>query len=329
MKGGRSTHAAILLTVVLSLFLGAGVLLLFSGPPLRKVFPKWSPLDPDAPFQPAKFHLVLTSCFRPQGGRIISTALLSAWLNDAQPHTVTIVWCKHYNASFEMLSLYQNLKYSNRLRVIHVPDHMQEGMTSHYYTALRVPEMLRQTDIPLIVCEEDVFFAPDFNRKLQTAISLIKGRAGGKPYFINLYNPGLTGPVQTLLEEYNRRDKDGQWPKHKFQVRQGSKAYGYGIQGIYYTPAMREIVARWFHGVMEGLREVPGLPDMILHSYVYKEGNCSQPNSGCEMFAVSPSLVEHTGATSALFGANNSRFHMTQDFMMKIKWPSFDPENAW
>lgn len=70
-----------------------------------------------------------------------------------------------------------------------------------------------------------------------------------------------------------------------------------------------------------------GCQDMIVHDYVYKRRAALR--QVC-VYGVRPSLVEHTGAISAVFGGrNNSRYHMSQDYPFFVQMPMLDDDMSW
>lgn len=52
-------------------------------------------------------------------------------------------------------------------------------------------------------------------------------------------------------------------------------------------------------------------------------------STSCYLLASHPSLVQHVGASSALFGASSSRFHVALDFPTRVAVPGFDAPDGW
>ncbi len=52
-------------------------------------------------------------------------------------------------------------------------------------------------------------------------------------------------------------------------------------------------------------------------------------STSCYLLASHPSLVQHVGASSALFGASSSRFHVALDFPTRVAVPGFDGPDGW
>jgi hypothetical protein len=49
----------------------------------------------------------------------------------------------------------------------------------------------------------------------------------------------------------------------------------------------------------------------------------------CAVFTVSPSLVQHIGMESGVFGKENERMHYASDFPLKVTFPSEDAAGTW
>ncbi|KAG2485819.1 hypothetical protein HYH03_015529 [Edaphochlamys debaryana] len=53
------------------------------------------------------------------------------------------------------------------------------------------------------------------------------------------------------------------------------------------------------------------------------------PNRRCYLLTLAPALVQHVGASSALFGAVSQRFHVATSFGTAVAVPGLDGEGAW
>lgn len=56
-------------------------------------------------------------------------------------------------------------------------------------TAYLLPRLLGATNIPLLVTEDDVVFAPNVGSRLDVAMHLANNMASGDPWMLNLYQP--------------------------------------------------------------------------------------------------------------------------------------------
>lgn len=115
---------------------------------------------------PTPFHWAITACDRPHWGRYLATTLLTGLLGGARPTTITVVWCRHYNASLQLPSIVYNLRHSSGVKFMFLPKEFPEHALSSVYTALSLPEMYKQPDVPLVITENDVVMAPNFHADL-------------------------------------------------------------------------------------------------------------------------------------------------------------------
>lgn len=159
--------------------------------------------------QQARFHWAILACDARHGwASTLSSTLLSAWANGVQQLTTTVIFCKPFNAS-AVPSLFNNLRFAARFKVIYMP----ESLACHHrpsmamLLALNVPAYWGAAHEPLLITEEDVAFATEFNDHLLQATTAIESSLvadGPMPdgslryYFFNLYSPG---PVQSV-EQY-------------------------------------------------------------------------------------------------------------------------------
>ncbi|KAJ9531515.1 hypothetical protein QJQ45_015020 [Haematococcus lacustris] len=166
-----------------------------------------------------------------------------------------------------------------------------------YYAALTVPGAMGCPELPLVVVEEDVAFAPGFNRQVSSAYRSALTLAGSEPFVLNLYRPSpveqLDIVMQRLRHIQNRsavassicrraaatglfEDSWGSLPKEipLASAFEGPAAWGYGAQGMMFSPFMTQALMLHFHQVQTGQRPVPGYQDIIILNLVHHRARC-------------------------------------------------------
>ncbi|GFH23266.1 uncharacterized protein HaLaN_20857 [Haematococcus lacustris] len=202
-------------------------------------------------------------------------------------------------------------------------------------------------ELPLVVAEEDVTFAPGFNRQVSSAYKSALTLAGSEPFVLNLYRPSpveqLDIVMQRLRDIQNRSGLfEDSWESLPKEIPlasafEGPAAWVFGAQGMMFSPFMTQALMLHFHQVQTGQRPVPGYQDIIILNLVHYRAHCyglvpvagnttAQP---CHVMSVKKSLIQHTGTASALFGNKSTRFHVAEDFPVVHKFAIEDPEGTW
>lgn len=232
-------------------------------------------------------------------------------------------------------SLLFNLRHSPYLRVFYPHKDLPKfpvNYSAAYLVALLIPDLLGH-ELPLVVVEDDIVFAPDFVSRLTKAIIEVESdmhrRNYKRPYSfaINLYYPnGSVNTLNNLLPHYESIIDSR---SNHYRLNRGAGVFGFGSQGLLYSVAMRHDMAQFFF--LAAKRLVPfseTFSDMYIHDYLNKVGNCSQKetNNPCESYSIHPSLVEHIGSMSSW---NSDRMHLSMDFPVRVRFPGRDQDGLW
>ncbi|KAJ9531655.1 hypothetical protein QJQ45_021807 [Haematococcus lacustris] len=194
-------------------------------------------------------------------------------------------------------------------------DVRQLHSNSAYYAALTAPGTMGCPELPLVVAEEDVTFAPGFNRQVSSAYKSALTLAGSEPFVLNLYRPS---PVEQL-DVVMQRLRD---------IQNRSGLFEDSWQSL-----PKEIPLA---SVQTGQRPVPGYQDIIILNLVHHRARCyglvpvagNTTTQPCHVMSVNKSLIQHTGTASALFGNKSTRFHVAEDFPVVHKFAIEDPEGT-
>ncbi|KAL6759338.1 hypothetical protein V8C86DRAFT_2578425 [Haematococcus lacustris] len=302
--------------------------------------------------KPFHYHLVLTTCDRrPHWATVLTSTMLSISDSYALPTTTSIVWC-HYqpDSPSSLPSLFRNFRHNRRTNVFFIPKTMPVNTNSVYYAALTVPSAMGCPELPLVVVEDDVAFAPNFYNHLSNLHKSALDLAGSEPFLLTLYRPSRvnnTVNVMKRLRDIQNRSgllEDSWQTPHKetplASLYEGPLPWPYGVQGMMYSPGMVQGLMLHFHQVQTGQRVVPGYQDMIVMNLVRYRASCfdSTPMVGnakkppCNVLSANVSIVQHTGSASAVFNdkhGRSTRFHMAEDFPVAHGLASEDPEGTW
>ncbi|KAJ9531807.1 hypothetical protein QJQ45_021960 [Haematococcus lacustris] len=299
------------------------------------------------------YHLALVACdVRPHWATSLSSTLLSIFSSQASPTTVTIAWCHHRPDSPASLpSLFHNFRHNKHINVFFIPKSMPLHSNSAYYAALTAPGTMGCPELPLVVAEEDVTFAPGFNRQVSSAYKSALTLAGSEPFVLNLYRPSPVEQLDIVMQRLRN-------------IQNRSGLFEDSWQSL-----PKEIPLA---SVQTGQRPVPGYQDIIILNLVHHRARCyglvsvagntttqpchvmrtqSGPNQTpvralallvllllvlvlmllwrLPLCSVNKSLIQHTGTASALFGNKSTRFHVAEDFPVVHKFAIEDPEGTW
>ncbi|GLC39377.1 hypothetical protein PLESTM_000890200 [Pleodorina starrii] len=139
--------------------------------------------------------------------------------------------------------------------------------------------------------------------------------------------------------------------------------WSWGAQGVLLSYGMRVSFARHIREILAGCAPQDGLQDIELVRHMQQRhcfglplmpagkakpkitgaacdprvihGNDTGPSSPspssppCYLYVARPNLVQHVGASSSLFGAVSSRFHMSTTFPARVAMPGGDPPETW
>jgi len=284
-------------------------------------------------------HWVITSCNRTFWGRHLASTMLSGWLMDVRPSTVTVLMCSHM-PSGRLPTLIHNLRFSQRVHFVYLPPGITHSFITNYMLALSIPFYLGAPHIPLLVTEDDVVFTPNFNRKLRAALQTVRAQHDNKPYILNLYG-GAWGDVvrgtMPTLDMYRQGTRPGMNAVRRgpteFELSSGSNAFAFGCQGMLYPPSMYQHLLYHFLQVHSGFHDKnrKGPQDLVIREFMERFNCLTDTESRCIVLRVAPALIEHVGVSSSYFGGinNKSRFHMSDEFPWRVEFPALDPEAEW
>ncbi|EFJ44396.1 hypothetical protein VOLCADRAFT_95402 [Volvox carteri f. nagariensis] len=140
------------------------------------------------------------------------------------------------------------------------------------------------------------------------------------------------------------------------------RVWSWGSQGLLYSYGIRMGLMRHYRELLAGCAPQDGLQDIELVRYmegrrcfglpwmppvkakpkvhgsacdpriIHGSDIPTMPPSSfvpCYLFVVRPNLVQHVGASSALFGELSTRFHMSTTFPRRVEIPGLDPQGVW
>ncbi|KXZ52554.1 hypothetical protein GPECTOR_9g598 [Gonium pectorale] len=139
--------------------------------------------------------------------------------------------------------------------------------------------------------------------------------------------------------------------------------WSWGSQGLLYSYGIRVSLMYHYRELLAGCAPQDGLQDIELDRHMQSRGCVGVPplppvtskprvtgpacdprvvhgnasgaavahggGGACYLFTAQPAMVQHVGASSALFGAVSSRYHMTLNFPDPVSIPGLDTEGAW
>jgi len=227
---------------------------------------------------------------------------------------------------------------------------------------LRVPAS-RRSGLPLLITEDDIVFVPDFNARLSQLLMDVHQTLGpgpGRPAFMmTLYNPGDVQPVSTSLERYHTKwstdpSRFDNKTASESKVESFPWAFNFGCAGVLFSPAMARALTHHFSLSLKNdsaysqgsAHRAELLQDTTIVEFTWRIYHCRTPKQWddwragprgardrptCVVFRTLPSLVEHVGISSSLFGAvaTNKKFHTSHDFPFKVAFPMQDPPGTW
>jgi hypothetical protein len=260
----------------------------------------------------------------------LSSTLISAFANGVRPLMTTIVWCRSYNKT-EEASLLRNLRFSDSVNVLYMPKDFGKSFSDmpdkdkriryNYLMSLNLPELYGLPQVSLLVTEDDVLFAPDFSQSLRSVMAEIKGEEGSsEAYILSLYSGGHINPVSEAIKEYKALPEQRPYSHSSVHKRDGG--WSWGAQGLLFSPAAVPGLRSWFYESLTGRQSVIGLQDMVILEFVKNYPRV-------KTYTSVPSLVQHVGARSAIFGDSNTRFHYAPDFPYEVAWMVDDPGRSW
>ena len=200
---------------------------------------------------------------------------------------------------------------------------------STYYHLFAVGAAWGRPELPLVILEDDVILHPSFSRALNTLAASAQAQAGpARPWFTTMYNHHAQGiaPTPEILTRYKARYHTR--PRPGPVVASTWYQWKYGAQGLVLSPGMVRQMLLHFQRMTVGAEASVGYQDMLLRNWLQRH-KCRHSYARCAVFVASPSLVEHVGVSSGLFGANNSRFHISYDFPLRVRMPALDAPGSW
>ncbi|GFH13585.1 uncharacterized protein HaLaN_09503, partial [Haematococcus lacustris] len=152
------------------------------------------PADTLFPIQPGHQH-------RPHWATVLTSTMLSISDSYALPTTTSIVWC-HYqpDSPSSLPSLFRNFRHNRRTNVFFIPKTMPVNTNSVYYAALTVPSAMGCPELPLVVVEDDVAFAPNFYNHLSNLHKSALDLAGSEPFLLTLYRPSRVNNTVNVMK---------------------------------------------------------------------------------------------------------------------------------
>lgn len=235
---------------------------------------------------------------------------------------------------------------------------------TNYLMALNVPLYHGMPNLPLLIIEDDIVFAPSFNDQLASAIrqvSVLRGNladTGGATqgaeaacaadtcaeggaedadtctadvYIMTLYMPaGPVEPVDLARARWQRRDREQYNPWRNMRVRASclhAERWAYGTQAVLFSPNVVPGVRALFSDTLQG-KPPPGVDATTAQDLMILAFNKLFSIVPC---TTHPSLVDHLGISSSLFGdgSDNTRFHRAFAFPFKAELPDDDVDGTW
>lgn len=208
---------------------------------------------------------------------------------------------------------------------------------TNYLMALNVPLYHGMTNLPLLITEDDVVFAPNFNARLSSVIwqatvpphLLTANTSAPNPYFVNLYTGGQVMNITFARSQWGGLGRgDKRWSDRGVDAtRVLPDRWIYGTQALLFSPSVVPGLRAFFADALQN-KELPHLQPGMWQDYVAR--------AFTKMFSIptyttEPSLVEHVGAASSLFGnqAHNAKFHRANSFPFKAELPGDDVDGTW
>jgi len=301
----------------------------------------WPDRD-DASINRMELHWVITTCNRQLWMRHLSSTILNGLMMGVRPTTLTVLMCDHLNEA-QLPTFVYNLRYSRHIRFIFLPADIQRSYFTNYLMAMSVPYYYGMPNLPVLVTEDDLVFQPDFNRKLFEVTKRIHEKRGTKePYLLNLYNGNADDftrwTSQQVVDNYRKgvRNTGAAQFQHAmhFDIHSGSGAFGWGTQALVFSPGMVRLQLQQFIQVVYQQHQIrysePHM-DLVIRDMLDRF-NCFPENQNkCMTHLATPSLVEHMGVVSSMFGGftARSKFHMSKDFPFKVEFPGLDGLEEW
>ncbi|KAG2427386.1 hypothetical protein HYH02_014606 [Chlamydomonas schloesseri] len=212
---------------------------------------------------------------------------------------------------------------------------------SAYWHAMRLPEekFPGQTELPMVIIEADSMLAPHFDSYLSRLLQQLGGSAGAQDYLVNLYEASIMpDTAAAVLAQYAALPPLPSWSFGSAGVQLQRNKWSWGTQGMLLSPKLRRQAAELFRWALDHPGAVPGLQDMVLLHFIKQRGcyNTTWPKrpasaamTPCAVYGIKPGVVQHIGASSSLFGANSSRFHMSASFPARVSVPFHDVAGDW
>ena len=232
---------------------------------------------------------------------------------------------------------------------------------TNYLMALNLPLYHGMPNLPLLITDDDIVFAPDFNDQLASAmrqVSVLRGNLAdtgdaatgaeaacaadtsaddgtngadmctADAYIMTLYMPaGPVEPVDLARARWQRRDREQYSPWRKMRVRASclhAERWAYGTQAVLFSPSIVPGVRTLFSDMLQG-KPPPGVSTTTAQDLMIFAFNTMMP---CTTY---PSLVDLLGSSSSLFGdgSDNTRFHRAFVFPFKAELPDDDVDDTW
>lgn len=248
--------------------------------------------------------------------------LLNIYVKEARPTTLRLAWDAHNESTLP--SYIKNL--SPQLHIHTLEDDIPDPPSnrpgiSNFYSALLVPEEIGMATLPLLLVEEDVVLLDDFHLYLARVLQLVESKMSHlhhRKYLVTLYigiDWKQIGPVGQVLKV---RQKNGGNKSRISSVEDlmidkcfDPHLWQYGTQGVLVSAELRSPLRTFLKPYALGELIADFNIDQLLTNFL----GSNKDTSLC--FCTSPSLVEHIGVYSSLFG-DNHRFHMSKDFPREV-----------
>ena len=197
-----------------------------------------------------------------------------------------------------------------------------------YLAALLAPDARGPSQLPSLIVEDDVWLVDGFGDKMLQVVRSAERQARGRPFFISMYRPEWSSG--NPLDVRARHQKESPLPPEGSPERPYHaelRPYSSCTQALYFSDgALRRRLAAYFQNHLATSPPGP-LQDIPIHEFLNK----SSMAADVVQFYPDRSLVQHTGASSAIFGGGraNRRFHRAIDFPFLEKYVVEDSAGDW
>jgi hypothetical protein len=227
------------------------------------------------------------------------------------------------------MSLIHNLMHMPSLQTHVASDTVQTHVSNStritYHAALVAPDHLRSSQLPSLIIEDDIWLVDGFGARMLDVVRSAERQAQGQPFFISFYRPEWSSgnPLDIRAKHQKEFPPQAAAAAAKAPYVAEKRPYSSCTQALYFSSgALRRQLAQYYQHHILTSPDRP-LQDIPIHEFLNK--------AGILQFYPDKSLVQHTGASSAIFGGgtSNKRFHRAVDFPFVEKYVVEDGAPDW